>query len=169
MSQVLEIGNPFLNEVAWNGIHLHAQQILYLCGEDGDSDTAGETNDDGVGNVLDDSTQAQQAETDKENTRHECGDGETLYAILVDDASHDDNKSTRRTANLYFRTAKGRNGETCYDSRDNTFFWRNTTGNTEGDSQWKGNDTHDKTGHQVGCECLFVVIPNSRYQFRLKI
>ena len=96
MSQVLEIGNPFLNEVAWNGIHLHAQQILYLRSEDGDGDTAGETNDDGVGNVLDDGTQAQQAETDKENTRHECGDGETLYAILVDDASHDDNKSTRR-------------------------------------------------------------------------
>ena len=61
VSDVAAVGNPFLNEVGGILVHRHAQQVLDLCGEDGDGDTAGETHNNRVGNVFDDGTQPEDA------------------------------------------------------------------------------------------------------------
>ena len=107
MCQVLCIDNPFLNEVAGHSsLYLHTQQVFYLSCKDGYGDTAGETYDDRVGNVLDDGAQMQQSESDEEHTRHQRGNSQSLHTIFVDDASHNHDEGTCRAANLYFATTQ---------------------------------------------------------------
>ena len=86
VADVLEVGNPFLDEVGGVAAHLHSREVLYLRGEDGYGDTAGESHDDGVGNVLYNCPEPEHSHEDEEHASHERGDGESLNAILGDDA-----------------------------------------------------------------------------------
>ena len=52
--------------------------------------------------VLDDGSQMQKSEANQEHTSHQCGNSQSLHAVLVDDTSYDNDKRTRRTAYLYF-------------------------------------------------------------------
>ena len=166
---MLYVSNPFLNEVRRHLVHLHAQQVFDLRGEDGDSDTAGESYDNGVGNVLDDGAQTEHTQQNEEDARHEGGDGETLHAVLLDDAIDDDDEGTCRTAYLHLASAEGGNEQSCDDGGDDTFLRRYTAGNTEGDGEGQCNDAHDDSRHEVGHECLLVVVLDGRNHLRLKV
>ena len=169
ITEITEIGTPFCKEFSRILVHCHTEEILNLCGEDGDGDTAGETHHDGVGDVLDDGAQTKHAQEDEEHTCHQRGDGQSLYAILMDDAIDDDDEGTRRTANLHLRTTEGRNDETGYDGRENTLFGRYTRSNTECDGKRQCHDTNDDTCHDVGRKCFLVVMTNCREEFRLEV
>ena len=164
----VDVGNPLLNEIRGYDGHRQAEQILDLRGEDGEGDTAGEAHDDGVRDVLDDRAQMQYAEHDEEDARHERGDGQTLEAVLLDDAIYNNNERTRRTTDLYLRASEDGDDETGYDGGDDTLLGRHARGDTEGDGQRQGDDAHDDTGQQVGRQLLAVVMLKCREQFRLK-
>ena len=156
---VLEVGYPLLDEVGRHRVHAHAQQVLDLCGENGDGNTAGEPHHDGIGYVLDDGAQPEHAQQDEEHARHERGNGKPLHAILLDDAIDDDDESTRRTAYLNLRPTEGGNHESGNDGRDDALFGRHARGNAERNGQRKRHDADDDTGHEVGHERRFVVMP----------
>ena len=140
-----------------------------MCGKDGDSNTAGETYHNGVGNIFDDGAQTQHAQQDEEDTRHERGNSQSLHAILLDDAVDDNDEGSRWAANLYLRAPEERNHQSCYDGSNDAFLGTHTTGDTESDCQRKCYDAHNETGHEVGHECLLIVILECREQFRLEI
>ena len=73
-ADILRIGHPLADEVAWclegnlhniaglvHSLLREAQHIAHLRGEDGHGDTCRETNDDGIGNKLDDCAQLEHA------------------------------------------------------------------------------------------------------------
>ena len=118
ITYIIYIGAPLLDEVGGYLCHLHAQQVLDLCGEDGDSDTAGETDHDGVGDVLDDGAQTEHAQHDKEHTGHQRGHGQSLHAVLLDDAIDDDDEGSRGTANLHFAASEEGDEQTGHNGGD---------------------------------------------------
>ena len=107
-------------------------------------------------------------EHNQKHTCHQCGNRKTFEAILLDNAVYNNNERARRTTNLYFRSAKDRDNQSCYNSGDNTLFRRHSRRDTEGDGQWKGHDTDYNTCQQIGCELTAVIVPDGLKQFRLK-
>ena len=104
----------------------------------------------------------QHAEHDEEHARHQRGYGQSLEAILLDDAIDNNNERARGTANLHLRSTKDRDDETGDDGGDDTLLGRHTRGNTKGDGQWQGNDADDDTSQEVGRKLLSAVILESR-------
>lgn len=156
---MLNVADPLLNEVGRHGFFdVETEQVFDLGGENGQGDTAGETYDDGVGDVADDGAETQHAEQDEEETRHDGGDGESCESVLLDDAVDDDNEGTRRTAYLYTATAECTDGKACNDGGEDAFFGRHARGDAESNGKWQGNDAHNDACHQVGCKFLFVVV-----------
>ena len=83
----------------------------------------------------------------KEYARHQRGYNQSGLAVLLYDAIDNDDKCSRRAADLDFAASQQGNDESRNDSGDNTFFGRYSRGDTEGDSQWKCHDTYDDAGH----------------------
>ena len=135
MRALQQSGYPLLDEVGRNGVHLHAQQVFYLRGEDGDGNTAGESDDDGIGDVLDDGAQSENTQQDEKDASHEGGNGESLHTILLNDAIDDDDEGTRGTAYLNLTSSEERNHESCHNGSDDALLRTYTAGNTEGDGQ----------------------------------
>ena len=164
-----KVGYPLLYKVAGDCLHGQSKQVLDLCGEDSHGDTRGKAHYYGVGDILDDGSQTEYAQQDEEHACHQCGNSQSLHAVLLDNAVDNDDKGTRRTTNLHFRTSEERNHESCNDGCDDTLLRAHTTGNTEGNSQRKCHDAHNDAGHEVGHEGLAVVIPYGRKEFWFKI
>ncbi len=104
-------------------------------GEDGDGNTAGESDDDGIGDVLDDGAQSENTQQDEKDASHEGGNGESLHTILLNDAIDDDDEGTRGTAYLNLTSSEERNHESCHNGSDDALLRTYTAGNTEGDGQ----------------------------------
>ena len=51
--EMFEIGDPFGNEIRRDLIHCQPKKVFHLRGENGDGDTTGETDNDRVGDKLD--------------------------------------------------------------------------------------------------------------------
>ena len=101
-----KVGYPLLHEIAGDCLHGQSEQVLDLCGEDGHGDTRGKAHYNGVGDILDDGSQAEYAQQDEEHASPQCGNGQSLHAVLLDNAVDNDDKGTRRTTNLHFRTSE---------------------------------------------------------------
>ena len=168
-AEVLEVDHPLADKVGRHLGNLHAEEVLDLCCEDGQRDTAREAHDDGVRDVLDDGTHAQHAHEDEEDTRHEGGDDESVHTIVGDDAEDDDDERSRGTADLYLATSEDRDEQARDDGCDDTLLGCYARGYTKGDGQWQGYDTYDDTGHKVGHERSLVVSLEAREQLGLKI
>ena len=108
------------------------------------------------------------AEHDEKHTCHQRGDGQTLKAILLDDAIYNNNERARRTTDLNLRTSEHRNEQTSYDGRDDTLLRGHARGDTKGNGQWQCHDANDDTSQQVGRELLTVIVPESREQLGFK-
>ena len=120
--EILEVDYPLPGEVARHFGGREAEQILDLRGEDRHGDTAGETDDDRVGNEFDDRPQAEESQQDQEYARHDRGDGQSLDAVLLDDAIDDHDECTCGAADLYATAAERRCEEAGDDGRDDAFF-----------------------------------------------
>ena len=114
-----DIGNPLLNEVGRHVLHRQAEQVLDLCGEDGQGNTRGKTHHNRIRDVLDDGAKVQDTEQDEEHTRQECGDGQPLEAVLLDDTIYNNNERARRATYLNLRSAENGNHKSCHDGSDN--------------------------------------------------
>jgi hypothetical protein len=112
---VLYVANPLLDEIGRHRVDGQSEEVLNLCGEDGYGDTACETYNNRVGDVLDDSSELQQSEQYEEYACHDGSNGESFDAVFLDDAVDDNNKSSRRTSNLYLTAAEQRHEEAGYD------------------------------------------------------
>ena len=163
------VAAPFLDEVGRYRVDGQSEEVLYLCGEDGNGNTAGESYNNRVGDVLDDSAEFQHAKHNKEYACHECGYGETLKAVLLYDAVYDDDESTRRTSNLYFAATEQRDNESGYYSRDDAFFRRYARGDTKCNGKRQGHNAHNDTRHEVAHERLAVVRLKCRKQLGFEI
>ena len=150
----------------WHG---QTQQVFNLCGEDGDRDTACESYHNRVGYVLDDGAQSQHAQQDEKNSCHQCGNGQPLHSILLDDAIDNHDEGTCGTANLHLRTSEERDGQTGYDGGDDALLRAHTTGDAKGNGQRQRNNANNDAGHQVGYEGLLVVVLDGRQHFGLKV
>ena len=161
-----EVGTPFLNEVSRHIVYSHAQQVFDLGRKYGHGDTGGEAYDDRIGDILDDGAQFQHTQEDEEDTCHQRGNRQSLYAILLDDACHDDDEGTCRTAYLHLASAECGDDEACHHGGDDTFLGRYAGSDGESDSQRQRHDAHDDACHRVGGKRLAVVILDDRCQFR---
>ena len=101
-----DIGNPLLDKVAGNRGHRQSEEILNLCGEDGQRNTRGEAHNYWVRDILDDSAQMKHTEHDEEYSRQKHGDGQALEAILLDDAINNNDERTRRATYLNLGTTE---------------------------------------------------------------
>ena len=149
----IDVGNPLLDKVRGHDSHRQTQQVL---------------DDDGVRDVLDDRAQMQHTEHNEEHTRHQRGDGQSLEAILLDDAIYNNNECARRSTYLYLRASEDGDDETGDDGGDDALLGCDARGDTEGDGQRQGDDAHDDACQQVGRQLLAVVMLKYRKQFRLK-
>ena len=61
------------------------------------------------------------AQEDEEDASHEGGNGESLHAVLLDDAIDDDDEGTGRTADLHLTAPEYRDHQSCHNSGDDTF------------------------------------------------
>ena len=161
-AKVADICYPLLYKVAGHALHRQSEQILDLCGKDGQRNTAGKTYHYGVRYILDDGTQVQHAKHNQEHARHQCGNGQSLKSVLLYNTVNDDDKCAGRSAYLHLRSAQQRYDETCYDSGDDTLLRGYARCDTECDGQRQCYDTYDDTGQQVGGKLLFVVVPKCR-------
>ena len=109
------------------------------------------------------------AEHDKEDTRHERGDGKALEAVLLDDTINNNNERARRTTNLHFGASEDRDKETSHDGGDDALLGCHARSNTEGNGQRQGNDADNDTCQQVGSELFLTVVLERRNQLRFKL
>ena len=98
------------------------------------------------------------AEHNQEHAGHERGDGQTLEAVLLDDAIYNNNERARGTAYLHLRASKNGDEQTGHDGGDNTLLGSDTRGNAEGNSQGEGDDAHNDTCQQVCSKLLLAVV-----------
>ena len=152
-----DVAAPFLDEVGRYGVDGKSEEVLDLCGEDGNGNTAGESYYNRVGDVLDDSAKLKHSEHNKEHTCHESGYGKTFKSVFLYNAVYDDDESTSRTSNLYFAAAEQRDNESGNDSRDDAFLRRYARGDTKCNGKRQGDNAHNDARHEVAHERLTVV------------
>ena len=70
---------------------------------------------------FDDRPQAEESQQDQEYARHDRGDGQSLDAVLLDDAIDDHDECTCGAADLYATAAERRCEEAGDDGRDDAF------------------------------------------------
>ena len=73
----------------------------FICGENGKRDTAGKSHDNGVGNELNDGSQAEAAHQDQYQTGHESGYRQSFQSVGLYNAVHDNDKCSGRSAYLH--------------------------------------------------------------------
>ena len=156
---MLYVASPFLNEVGRHGVDVESEEVFYLCGEDGDGNTAREAHDNGVGDVFDDGAELEQSEEYEEHACHDGGDGESFDAVLLYDAVDDDDEGSRGASYLHLATAEQRDEEASHDGCDDAFLWRNAGGDAEGDGKRQRHDAYDDASHEVGHKSFLVVRP----------
>ncbi len=108
-----EVNQPFSDKVSRNFFpaEVQAEYICNLGGEDSDGDTACKTYDDRIGYELDNRSQLEYPQQDKDNARHERGDNQPRLSVLLDNAVDNDDERAGRPANLYFATPQQRDDE----------------------------------------------------------
>lgn len=164
-----EIGHPLADEVGGDFIDLQTEEVDDLCGEDGQCDTAGEADDDGIWYELDDRTKFEEAEEHQYDAGHESGDGESGKAVIADDVVDDDDEGTCWAADLDAVATEGRDEETADDSSDEADGGGYTAGDTEGDGEREGYDADHYTGYKILLKLLKIVSLEFRDQLRLKL
>ena len=164
-----DVGYPFFNEVAGYVLHRQAQQVLNLSGKNRQRNTARETDDNGIRDVLDDCSQVQHAKHDEEHTSHQRGNGQPLEAVLLDNTINNNNERARRTTNLHLGATKDGYKESSNDGGDNTLLGRHARSDTECNSQRQCDNTYNDSGQQVGGELLLRVVLERREKLRLKL
>ena len=89
------------------------------------------------------------AKQNENDTCHNCGNEQSAFAILLDNAINNNNKGTSRTANLYPASSENRDGQTGNNSSDNSFLRSDSRSDAECNGQWQSYDTNNDTGHNV--------------------
>ena len=142
------------------------EDVTHLCGENGDGNTGGEAHNDGVGDELDERTQAERTQRHKDNSGQNGGDEQALQSVfgIVDNTIYNNNESSRGTSNLYLGTSQQRNEETGDDGRDDSLLGRYATGDTKCDGKGERHNTYNNASHEILHEHLAAVPPQTVYQ-----
>ena len=166
-AEVAEVERPFADEVSRDGFaaEVEPEEIGDLRGEDRNGDSGRESDDDRVGDELDDRAQPEGAHCDEQSARHERGDQQTRFAVLLDDAVDDDDEGARGAADLHAAAAQQRDDESGDHGRDDTLLGRDARGDAEGDGQRQGDDADDDAGHEIGGEIRARVVFQGLEQF----
>ena len=106
---------------------------------------------------------------DQYQSRHKGCNGQSLQTIRLNNAVNNNDKCSRRAAYLHAVTAQKRNDKSADNSRNKTFFGRNSRSDTECNSQRQGHDTHNDSRHEVFQELLLRVASQRSKKFRVKI
>ena len=122
--EIVGVGNPFLHKIGGHLRHRQTKEVLHLGSEDGDGDTAGKAHNDGIRDVLDDGAEPEHTKQHQKHARHDGGNGQSLHAILLDDAVDDDDKRTSGATDLHAATAKDGNDKTGHNGRDDALLGR---------------------------------------------
>ena len=107
MADILEIADPLWDESCRNlKIQRKTEKVLHLRGEDGQGNTAGESDNNRIWDELEDHTHLTYSHDHKEDTGHDCGDDESLHTILADNSGYDYDECTGWTSDKEVRSAK---------------------------------------------------------------
>src|SRR5687768_705146 len=99
--KMLKINFPLINKIRRNCPHFQTKEIFYLRGEDDQSDTTGESNDQWIGNKFNNRSQSCDAHDDKHNIRHESCDDQAIHAMRLYYAINDHDECSCRATDLY--------------------------------------------------------------------
>ena len=141
--------DPFVDEVRRYVGQTETEEIVHLGGENRDGYTRCESDNNRIGDELDDRAEVEQTHNNEDDTCHNRGDSQSGKTILLDDAVDDDNKSAGGTAYLHFAAAKKRDDESGDDGRDKSFSGADSGRDTEGDGKRDSYDTDDDAGESV--------------------
>ena len=169
--KMLKVEHPLRQEVARHfPLNRQSEEVLDLCGENGDGNTARKAHHDGVRDELDDGAELARTEQNEEHAGHHRGNHQPRQSELgvTHNAVDNDDEGARRSANLHPASAQGRDDETADDGRQNALRRRHARGDAKGYGKRKGHNAHYQAGHEVGHQLLFVVVPDFTEQARGK-
>ena len=126
-----------------------SKQVFDLSRKDGYGNTTGKADYNRIGDEFDNRSQTEYAKQNENDTCHNCGNEQSAFAILLDNAINNNNKGTSRTANLYPASSENRDGQTGNNSSDNSFLRSDSRSDAECNGQWQSYDTNNDTGHNV--------------------
>ena len=166
-----DVHEPLAHEVARHlfATEVQPQDVRHLRGEDGDRYTTGKAHHNGVGDELDDRSQAEQPQRYKDDARHERGHQQAGLAVLLDDTIHYDDECPRGPAYLHAAAAQQRHDEACDDGGDDALLGRHAGGDAKGYGQRKGHDAYDDACHDVGRQVGFRVLSQGVEQFGFEL
>ena len=101
MCHILKITNPFVDEVGRHLLNTEAEQIIHLCRENRQGDTAGKTNNHWVWHKFDDVSQFKHTYQNQDYSSHNCGYHQTAKSMLLDNSVNNNDKRSSRTADLH--------------------------------------------------------------------
>ena len=130
---MLEIIDPFINEVRRHIAQTQTEEIVHLGRENGQRDTCRKAHDNRVGNELDHRSQMRYTHQYQQDTRHHGSDHQTAQTELLDDTIDNNDECTGRTAYLHFTSSENGNQQTGDDRRYQTFRRTNTRRDTKRD------------------------------------
>ena len=155
---MMEIEDPFVDEVRRHIGQSETEEIIHLGREDRDCNTGSETDDNGVGHELNHRPETRKTHEDKQYTRHHGSDHQTGQTVLLDDTVDDNDEGACGTTDLHLTSTEHGDDQTGYDGCDQTFRRAYSGGYTEGDSEGYGNDADNDSGQGILTElCTRVV------------
>ena len=168
MCRVLEITNPFINEVRRHILDAETEHIVHLSRENRECDTTGKANNHWIWHEFNDISQFENSNQNQDDSRHDCGNHQASQTMLLDYAVNYHDESACRTANLHLATAKKRDDESRDDSRHEAFRRTDARSDTKGDSQRQRHNTHNKSCHCICRKLRFIVVLQAAKEFRRK-
>ena len=91
-----------MKEIAWNVIHLQAEEVANLCAGDQDRDAVGEADDDRPREVFYHGAHTSYAPQHQENSCHHRAHEQAVDTVLSDDSRNHYDERARWAADLRF-------------------------------------------------------------------
>ena len=119
---------------------------IQLSAKNYDSDAAGESGDDRIGEKLQQPAHLERSDRDQHHARHHRRERETAVAVLSDDGEEDRNKRAGGSCDLETRAAEKRHCESCNYASPQPLLWRSAGGNGETNGERQRNDSNGEPG-----------------------
>ena len=158
IAQVGQVDAPFGDELRGDVLQPQPEEVVDLGGEDGQGDTGGEADDDGVWDELDDRAEPEKPHQHQYQSGHQCGQGETFKPEAGDDAVDDHDERAGGAADLHGVATEGRHHEAAEDGGHKADRGAHAAGDGKRDGEREGHDAHHHSGGEVGLELGGIVM-----------
>src|SRR5690348_14917721 len=147
-------------------IDSQTEEVLDLSTGDQDRDAVGETDNHGTWNEAYRCAKTGNAHEDQNDPGDQGTDVEPFNPITGNDAGHDNDERSGRSADLSARAAESRNEPAGKYCRVQASLWRHSGSDSERHCQRQGDESYGDTREQIGEELLRRVAPQAEHRFR---